>query len=121
MAEVERERDELLAVLTERYNGILGHIVAQFDLRQNDLMNLHGTLETVESTLVSIEETLYRGKAMRSVIMWESQNLHKQGLESLRKLELELNVQCLSYLGRNRRECCIRAVIMNAWQPSTSC
>lgn len=30
---------------------------------------------------------------MRSIIMWESQGLHKAGLESLRKLESELNVR----------------------------
>lgn len=30
MVEVERERDELITNLTDRYNGVLGHLVAQF-------------------------------------------------------------------------------------------
>jgi hypothetical protein len=83
-------------------------------------MNLHGTLEGVESTLTSIEETLYRGKAMRSIIMWESQSLHKLGLDSLRKLESELNVPLPLYLGRNQRSSCIRTTINSVLQLSTS-
>lgn len=49
-------------------------------------------METIDTTLGNIEETLFRGKAMRSVIMWESQALYKVGMDTLRKLELDLLV-----------------------------
>jgi exonuclease VII small subunit len=49
---------------------MLSRLMTSFEERQNELVTIHGSMETVESTLNDIEETLYRGKAMRSVIMW---------------------------------------------------
>jgi hypothetical protein len=49
---------------------MLSVLMTSFESRQNELVTMHGNLETIESSLNNIEETLYRGKAMRSVIMW---------------------------------------------------
>ena len=58
-------------------------------------------MESMENTLGSIEDSLYRGKAMRSIIMWESQSFYRLGIESFKKFEAELLVIISSNIDRN--------------------
>lgn len=69
-AELERERDDIVKLVTDKFNTIMNCVMTTFEARQEDLAGIHSQMETIEGTLSNIEETLYRGKAMRSVIMW---------------------------------------------------